>query len=243
MSGRLKRGRRRVIVGTILIGLGVASTTWAMIPDQNGVIRGCYSKANGRVRVIDTAKGQKCVKQFEKKLSWNQKGQPGAPGEKGDTGPKGDTGDTGPKGDRGPSDAYFAWSNLNGQPINSKPAGPLGVEYLDVVLPAGRYVVAGVVTATNADVATSVECILYHGASPAGGLIGHAVGWIGKLSGPDPHQFLDLPIGGPISSSIQPTRVRAACRAGHEADNANGPSVDIGFTATRVETLTFLPTP
>jgi hypothetical protein len=63
MNWVLKHGGRRVMIGTVVIGLGAASTTWAMIPDQDGVIHGCYAKVRGVVRVIDTEKGGKCSKE------------------------------------------------------------------------------------------------------------------------------------------------------------------------------------
>jgi hypothetical protein len=54
----------------------------------------------------------------------------------------------------------------------------------------------------------------------------------------DPDTLLDLPLWGIINSPNQPAHVRAECMA---HDGANGPFVDVGFTATRVENLTVLP--
>jgi hypothetical protein len=149
-----------------------------MIPDQDGVIHGCYTKARGVVRVIDTDKGEKCSKKREKAIAWNQKGERGVPGpvgpkgEAGPAGPKGETGaqgPQGPKGDRGPSDAYYAWNGLNGQRITSQPASsPYGVKYIDVALPLDNYVVSGAMRASGSAVVTNVTCVLYHGKSPAG---------------------------------------------------------------------------
>ncbi len=266
MTGMLKRGRHPVIVGTIVIGLGAASTAWAMIPDQGGVIHGCYTKFRGIVRVIDTAKGEKCSTKAETAIAWNQKGERGDPGpagpngavgpagpkgevgprgpqgEVGPTGPKGDTGPEGPQGttgDRGPSDTYYAWNGLNGQRITSQPASsPYGVKYIDVILPPGNYVVSGAMNASGSAVETSVTCVLYHGASAAGGLIGAASSVIAAQTlNRDPDALLHLPLWGIIKSSTQPAHVRAECSA---PDGANGPYVDVGFTATRVENLTVL---
>jgi hypothetical protein len=171
MTGVLKQGGRRLIIGTVVIGLGAASTTWAMIPDEDGVIHGCYMKVRGVVRVIDTDKGERCSKKRERSIAWNQKGErgvPGAAGPKGDTGPagpkgevgpagpKGDTGTEGPqgpKGDQGPSDTYYAWNGLNGQRITSQsPSSPYGVKYIDVLLPPGNYVVSGAIRASGSAV-------------------------------------------------------------------------------------------
>jgi hypothetical protein len=56
----------------------------------------------------------------------------------------------------------------------------------------------------------------------------------------DPDTLLHLPLWGIINSPTQPAHVRAECDA-HDANGANGPFVDVGFTATRVENLTVLP--
>jgi Collagen triple helix repeat (20 copies) len=272
MTGMLKRSRRPVIVGTVVIGLGAASTAWAMIPDQNGVIQGCYSKVGGIVRVIDADKGAKCSRKLEKPIAWNQKGPAGPAGPKGDTGPegpqglKGDAGpqgeagpqgDTGadgpqgevgppgpqgPRGERGPSDAYYAWNGLNGQRITSQvPSSVYGVKYIDVVLPPGYYVVSGAMRASGSAVATSIDCTVYHRDSAAGGLIaGAGTAIAAQTASVDPDSLVHLPLWGFIDSRNQPARVRAECRVGSAAMAANGPFVDVGFTATRVENLTVL---
>jgi hypothetical protein len=64
----------------VALGAGVAI---AAIPDSNGVISGCYTKVGGNLRVIDTEKGQTCLKQ-ELPISWNQAGPQGPPGPSGD---------------------------------------------------------------------------------------------------------------------------------------------------------------
>jgi hypothetical protein len=58
----------------------VGGLTWAAIPGDGGVINACYGKVGGVVRVIDTAKREKCVTGLELPLSWNQQGQKGDPG-------------------------------------------------------------------------------------------------------------------------------------------------------------------
>jgi len=73
---------------TLLVG-GIA---WAAIPGDGGVISACYGKVGGVVRVIDTAKREKCIAGLEVPLSWNQQGQkgdPGTPGADGDDGADG----------------------------------------------------------------------------------------------------------------------------------------------------------
>src|SRR4051794_19369748 len=111
-----------VAAGTGGLG-GVARGT---IPDSGGVIRACYQKNHGDLRVIDTAK-DKC-NPSEIALSWNQTGPTGPKGDTGPTGPtgpKGDTGPTGPtgpKGDTGPTGA----TGPTGPKGDTGPTGPTG---------------------------------------------------------------------------------------------------------------------
>jgi hypothetical protein len=70
----------------IAFGAGIA---YATIPDDAGVIHGCYLKATGNLRVIDSER-QSC-RPIEVAIDWNQSGPPGDPGQ---------------PGERGPSDAY-----------------------------------------------------------------------------------------------------------------------------------------
>ncbi len=96
-----------VIAGT---GIGVAA-----IPAGNGTISACYGKLGGVVRVIDTAKGQRCSNQLESPLSWSQTGpqglpgspgQPGLPGKDGVDGEDGEPGPPGPPGQSGPDSRF-----------------------------------------------------------------------------------------------------------------------------------------
>ena len=60
------------LVLAVVVTAGVAVAT---IPDSSGEIHGCYLKDGGRLRVIDTGRGQHC-KSTERPLSWNQEGPP-----------------------------------------------------------------------------------------------------------------------------------------------------------------------
>jgi hypothetical protein len=106
-----KHRRRALATLAVAVGaLGIVGAVQASIPDQTGVIHGCYGKPGtpqkGQVRVIDTATGDSC-RYYENQLKWNQQGVPGPAGPTGPTGPKGDKGDKGdpgppgPKGDKG----------------------------------------------------------------------------------------------------------------------------------------------
>ena len=79
------------------------------IPDRRGSIHGCYGKLGGVLRVIDTAKSQRCLSAFEVPVDWNQTGRRG----QGDQGPAGATGAAGPAGPAGSAGA-------------AGPAGPAG---------------------------------------------------------------------------------------------------------------------
>lgn len=55
----------------------VAGVAVASIPNAQGVFNGCVAKG-GRLRVIDTEKGQTC-KRSESPIDWNRTGPPGPP--------------------------------------------------------------------------------------------------------------------------------------------------------------------
>jgi len=59
----------------------------ASIPGPGGVVKGCYSKSTGSLRVIDSKKG--CSKKHERTLSWNQQGPRGLQGIQGGQGIQG----------------------------------------------------------------------------------------------------------------------------------------------------------
>ena len=64
-----------IALTALVVALGGAA--YATIPDSNGVIRGCYQKNGGILRIVDD--GATC-RQSEQALDWNQRGQPGPPG-------------------------------------------------------------------------------------------------------------------------------------------------------------------
>ena len=72
--------RRRDLIfaasGALAAATLAGGVAWATIPGDGGVIQGCYTKIGGILRVIDVAKGQKCL-EIEIPISWNQKGQKG----------------------------------------------------------------------------------------------------------------------------------------------------------------------
>jgi hypothetical protein len=121
--------RRGWIVPAVVVAALIAggAAAFASIPNGDGSINGCYTKVGGVLRVIDTAKGEKCVTSAEVPIKWSQTGPAGpagAPGPKGNTGatgpagapgPKGDTGATGPAGatgPQGPAGSARGWASV-----------------------------------------------------------------------------------------------------------------------------------
>src|SRR6266849_3509933 len=83
----------------VLLGLSIGSTgailSAALIPDENGVIHGCYDQKKGDLRVVSAASD---CKDSEIAISWDQRGPAGPTGATGAAGPTGATGATGPTG-------------------------------------------------------------------------------------------------------------------------------------------------
>jgi len=94
-----KRTTAAALAAMLVIGAGVA---YASIPDQSGIIHGCYKDVDGKLRVIDTGSGETCGPS-EIALDWNQQGPQGPTGPAGPQGPQGPAGPTGPQGPQGPT--------------------------------------------------------------------------------------------------------------------------------------------
>jgi hypothetical protein len=106
-SIRSRRGQAMVMLSVIGIGL-LAAFAYASIPDEDGVVHGCYKRSGGTLRVIDYPTVQ-CDSRAEIQISWNQtgprgpQGVPGPQGPAGIAGPVGPTGPAGPQGEQGPA--------------------------------------------------------------------------------------------------------------------------------------------
>jgi len=137
--GHLLAAAAGAVVATALAG-GVA---WATIPGPGGVINGCYTKIGGVVRVIDTAKGEKCLSALEVPISWNQagaKGEPGPPGKDGADGAPGKDGADGKDGAPGKD-------GVDGQPGAPGPPGGIAdwqIASETITVAAGATFVEGV---------------------------------------------------------------------------------------------------
>ena len=102
----MTRARLLLVLGVSVATFGIASAVQAGIPDTGGVIHGCYLKANGSLRVIDS--GTVSCKSSETPLDWNQ---PGVTGPTGLTGAAGPTGRRGATGAAGPKSSPDAWAD------------------------------------------------------------------------------------------------------------------------------------
>jgi hypothetical protein len=104
-----------VAVITLAAGTGIAM---ASIPSGSGVFHACYSKATGRLRLIDPSAGQHC-RRSEHAVSWSMTGP------RGPQGPGGPAGTTGPAGPQGATGAAGP-AGATGAPGPQGPAGPAG---------------------------------------------------------------------------------------------------------------------
>ena len=86
-----------VVCGLVSV-TAVASSVLAVIPGPNGVISGCFMKANGQLRVVEDVSD---CNPSENPLSWNVQGSQGPAGPQGVPGPMGPTGAAGPIGPKG----------------------------------------------------------------------------------------------------------------------------------------------
>lgn len=90
--------RSKQFVALLVVGIPLLSIiAYAVIPDSNGVIHGCYKTSNGSLRVIDSPAVQ-CDPRNETAISWSQTGPQGPQGEPGPQGPQGPIGPQGPGG-------------------------------------------------------------------------------------------------------------------------------------------------
>jgi hypothetical protein len=165
-NGRRHRSRiGRFGISTITavcLALLFGTVALAAIPGAGGVITGCYSKKDGKLRVIDAqaVPAQICTAK-ETQLTWNQtgpQGPQGVPGATGATGPagpqgpKGDTGATGPQGLpglAGPAGSTGA-TGAAGPAGPTGPKGDKGINWRDEWLPDTIYQPGDAVTSGGA---------------------------------------------------------------------------------------------
>lgn len=121
---KARRKLALLIAGAVAV-LAFGSLGLAAIPDENGVIHGCYDTKTGQLRVTNTSVNGPSLSCSNKEagLEWNQQG------------PQGIQGVPGPQGAPGPSDAYVELAapdvTLTGDTVVAS-----------LSLPAGKYVVS-----------------------------------------------------------------------------------------------------
>jgi hypothetical protein len=100
-----------------LMAFAGASAAWAVIPASGGVIKACYVKATGALRLVDTF--TQCNTTYaggESAISWNQTGSIGPMGPQGTqglTGSAGPQGSIGPQGNPGPQGPAGTLATVN----------------------------------------------------------------------------------------------------------------------------------
>lgn len=165
--------KKKLVAGIVaILAVAASATAFAAIPDENGVIHGCYSTKNGALRVVNYSVSGPSIScaPGEAGVTWSQQGPqgpqglPGAQGAQGLPGPqgvKGDTGATGPKGDPGPAmlpTVYIkrVWSA-------SVPQSNVPTDIATLSLPAGNFLVSvtGEANKTVGAGQLSVECSLW----------------------------------------------------------------------------------
>lgn len=134
--------RGRLVAATIACLVVTAGLALATIPDESGVLHGCYLKSGGAVRIIDSSVAG--CKSNETAISWNVQGPAGAPGT------------PGAPGERGPSAAFYVDQRGN---FASQSLDPVTFKTLvKLSLPAGTFVVNGVATFVGTTAFHAAQC-------------------------------------------------------------------------------------
>ena len=92
----MRRTLLAAVAGAAVAAIVVGGIAWGVTAAPSSVIKGCYQKNNGQLRIVDSL--DQCSTS-ELPISWNQTGPQGA------TGPRGPQGATGPRGAQGPTGA------------------------------------------------------------------------------------------------------------------------------------------
>jgi hypothetical protein len=137
-----------VLTAVVMGGMMAA----ASIPDNTGVIHGCYNNKSGALSVIDASK--KSCPSGTTPLTWNQTGQQGLPGPQGPQGAQGSTGQQGAQGPQGvpgstgPQGAPGSTGQQGpqGAPGAQGPAGPGGINGFKEFTSTGTFTVPAGIT-------------------------------------------------------------------------------------------------
>jgi len=224
MLVRVRKGwsyrSRLVAAGLVLGGVVSGGLLFATIPDQAGVLHGCYSKSGGAVRVIDNSVTG--CKASETSISWN------VAGPKGDEGTPGLPGAPGAPGDRGPADAFMA--NRNGG-FSATPLNPSTfINLVSMPLPAGSFVVNGIAALSGGSDVGTAQCGIFSSSGPLGHVVQASV-----VGSPNSFGTISLTTAFTLAA---PDEVSVACRGSSWI--AKQPSE---INAIQVQTLTDLSEP
>ena len=123
-SRRWRRASRPAVlaVAAVTVIAGAGAAVGATAAGSGAVLHGCYSKADGALRLIRA--GQHC-KRTEVAASWRRVGPPGPTGGTGPAGPAGPAGPTGPTGGTGPAGTAGP-AGSTGPKGGTGPVGPPG---------------------------------------------------------------------------------------------------------------------
>lgn len=115
----------------------------AQVEVEPGVISACVNVHSGEMNIVPV--GTKCRGDREL-LRWNQTGPAGPIGPAGPMGPEGPRGLAGPQGPQGPAGPSEAFS-VQSRTVTNLP--PSFTTILDLIVPAGDYIITGVVVVHN----------------------------------------------------------------------------------------------
>jgi hypothetical protein len=119
-----------MVVALIALLVALGGVAFGSIPGPGGVVKGCYSKSTGSLRVIDSKKH--CSTKHERTLSWNQQGVRGVQGIQGIQGSRGLQGLAGLNGQNGtpgaPGPTFAAVGSAVADP-GSPPSNPSFTDY------------------------------------------------------------------------------------------------------------------
>ena len=143
----------RTQLSGLLVALLVGSATLivaAGIPADDGRINGCYSRATGDLRVVETSDD---CRRNETAIYWNQTGP---------TGPEGAAGPTGPQGPAGGAEVFSTDQALGEMgPIQ---LGPQSQVIARFAMPPGRYAIAATAQLLNdSSYGINVSCGVFAG--------------------------------------------------------------------------------
>lgn len=213
--------RSKALAAFVAAMLALAGgVTYAAIPDNQGVIHGCYKTDGGQLRVSDSGS----CNPSETQLSWSQTGPPGPVGPQGVQGPQGPMGPAGMG-----SDAFteFSTGGIGQQvpiaPINTPPT------IAELPLTAGSYTIVAALNVVNNIFDTNyVGCFLTAGTDED-----ETFAHLAQLTDPGDQTRLELET---VHTFAEAGKAQLRCSA-----LADAIWTDLRITAVRAESVTNVP--